>query len=175
MEVILSIDIGYIKPAFILSYYKDNQFEKILIFNKFVFKHYIDSLKYLKYFFSLNITTVLIERQYIYSRNIALMTFIQGYFMALNIPVIIVEPIARLKKGVTSRTLKKAFSVNLINTILINQNFRYIFKQKDHDICDAINIALYYIHKKYKKDLDYIKDFDIPIENIYFMIQNPLK
>lgn len=166
-EIILSIDIGYVKPVFVLSYYNDNCFDKILIFNNFKFKYYTDSIKYLKYFFSLKPTKVLIEKQFIYSRNVSLMTFIHGFYVACNIPVIIVDPISKIRpdKTKSTRTIRKQFSVNIINKILQTQNYDYNFKLKDNDICDALNIVLY---NKFN-DKDYIEKYNIPINDIMFV------
>lgn len=164
----MSIDIGFIKPAFVLSYYKDNVFDKILIFQNIKIKHYYESFKYLNYFFSLNINKVIIEKQYMYSRNVALMTYIHGFFMAHNIPVFIVDPIAKLRikdNQKTTRTIRKRFSVNIINNILFKQNFEYTFKQKDNDVCDALNLVLYNVYN----NKDYEHNYNIPIKNIYLI------
>lgn len=170
-DIILSIDIGYIKPAFIVSYYKENVFDKILVFKNIKIKQYEDSIKYLKYFFSLNINKVLIEKQYVYSRNIALMTFIHGFFMAYDIPVFIVNPIAKLRiknNKPNTRAIRKKFSVDIINNILEKQKFDYKFKQIDNDICDALNLVLYHIYN----NKDYENYYNIPIKNIYFISVN---
>lgn len=170
-DIILSIDIGYLRPAFIVSYYKENIFDKILIFRDITIKHYDDSFKYLKYFFSLNINKVIIEKQYMYSRNIALMTFIHGFFIAHNIPVFIVDPIAKLRiknHQANTRTIRKKFSVDMINNILIKQKFEYSFKQKENDICDALNLVLYNVYG----NKDYELNYNIPIKNIYLVSIN---
>lgn len=103
-----------------------------------------------------------------YSRNVALMTYIHGFFMAHNIPVFIVDPIAKLRikdNQKTTRTIRKRFSVNIINNILFKQNFEYTFKQKDNDVCDALNLVLYNVYN----NKDYEHNYNIPIKNIYLI------
>lgn len=168
MKKILSIDIGYKNPSYVLSYYNNNIFKKIIIFKNIKYSKYEECLKYLEYFFSLKIDEVIVEKQYLYSKNLCLMSYIHGFFSAKEIPVFIVNPISiiRPNKQIKSRSVRKNFSVNIINEILINQNLNYKFLCKDNDICDALNLAFYHICNKKK---DYMLDFNKRIKKIIFI------
>lgn len=168
MKKILSIDIGYKNPSYVLSFYNNNILKKIIIFKNIKYSKYEECLKYLEYFFSLKIDEVIVEKQYLYAKNLCLMSYIHGFFAAKQIPVFVLNPISSIRpdKHIKTRSIRKKFSINIINGILKNQNLNYKFLSKDNDICDALNLLFFHI---YNKNKEYISNFDIPIKKIVFM------
>lgn len=168
MKKILSIDIGYKNPSYVLSLYDNNMFKKIIIFKNIKYSKYEECLKYLEYFFSLKIDEIIVEKQYLYPKNLCLMSYIHGFFAAKQIPVFVLNPIANIRpdKHIKTRSVRKKFSINIINKILKNQNLNYKFLSKDNDICDALNLVFYHI---YNKKEEYLEKFDIQIKKIVFV------
>lgn len=171
---ILSIDIGYKKPSFIIINYKNKTITNISIYNKIQIENiHLDVPCILNYFISKKINLVIIENQ-LSLKNVKLMSFIHGYFMAQNIETLIKQPIAYLRpdKSNSNRSTKKQFSVNCLNSILQKQLYNLRFTQNDSDICDSTNLALYYLHsmeeklKKKKEQKKFISDFNISIDQI---------
>lgn len=167
--LILSIDIGYTSPSFVTINYKEDIVRDIIIYDNISYKNYLDSVIYLKYFISKKPDLVLIENQHT-NKNISLMKFFEGYFMGSGINVILRRPIAHLRqnKEIKTRSVKKRFSVELFNLICSKQNLDIKFKCSESDICDAINLSLYYIYGLKKKNEKknqtlFLSDFNIPI------------
>lgn len=175
---ILSIDIGFKNPAFVIIAVEENKeniknIKFINIYTNLEIKDIqIDTSFILEYFISEKIDIVIIENQFTL-KNSKLMSFIQGYCSAKKIKTIIRQPISNLRnnKIFKNRSLKKGFSVDCLNTILNSQNINIKFLKKHSDICDAINICLFYLYelKNNRRDKDFLNNYNIPIEIIKFI------
>lgn len=166
MEKYLCFDIGYVKPGIVLIIkdLTDNTLN-IEVFENIKFTSNLDSISILEYFFSQKINYVILEQQ-LTNKNISLMQFIHGYSIAKGIKVIIKRPFSCLREKdekKTTRSLKKNFSIDYLNSVLLDNNLNKKYIAKDSDICDAINLGLLQIYSINKKN---INTLDIKIKKI---------
>lgn len=163
----LCFDIGYVKPGVVLiTQNMENQKLKIEVFDNIQFKTNLNCVCILDYFFSQKITAVIIEQQ-ITMKNVSLMQFIHGYSLGKGIDVVIKRPMAslrtKIKDETISRSIKKGFSVNYLNNLLLNNKIKKKYLLRDSDICDAINLGLMYIYDLNKKNINTV---EIKIDSI---------
>lgn len=154
----LCFDIGYVKPGIVLiTQNVKNQILKIEVFDNIQFKTNLNCVSILDYFFSQKINCVIIEQQ-ITMKNVSLMQFIHGYSLGKGIDVVIKRPMASLRTKIenenVSRSVKKGFSVNYLNNLLLDNKIKKKYLLRDSDICDAINLGLMYIYDLNKKNIN---------------------
>lgn len=152
MIKILSIDVGCVKPGFVIL--ETTGLEISIISYDLRFDKDVDRIAILNYFISKNIDMVIIEKQSQVVINVGVMNYIHGFFDAKGVPVVICNPFAHIRKDKSdkSRAAKKSFSVTVFNDILINSDLEdKVLKKSESDIADAINIGLLYLHNTTSK------------------------
>ncbi|AKS26404.1 putative Holliday junction resolvase [Diachasmimorpha longicaudata entomopoxvirus] len=161
MRTILSIDVGLVKPGFIilrcLKAPEENQepIVELEILNPPSCKTIEEMVPFLK---SLPVfDEIIIEKQHML-KNVATMRFLQGFFVSKGTKVSLV-PAASLNfknRGVT-RAEKKALSVKFANNLMIINHIDHKFLAQDSDITDAIVIGAKVLYLEDKGLLHRIK------------------
>ena len=153
----LTFDIGSVNIGVSIAYVHKNTKDLSIIGKKIVWKNWKTEINNTiltlidDYKLSKNDTMIFIERQ-ISINNIKIMSYIEGFFNALNFKIKLLSPVSRGQK-LAKRIDRKKYSLNLLKDIIPSFYIKDIpnkINYKYHDVADCMMLSLIEInYEKY--------------------------